>query len=134
MMRSPRRAGRRRHCGWTTDPSWFVKRCNGSAKNKVGLLYIPPGTPWNNDYIESFNNRLRKECRNCNHWNTLFEARVAIGDFKTEHNQRHRHSLGPGPPNAGRVRWEYPSSAAELEFVRGPDNGPHATIRRPPSG
>jgi putative transposase len=30
---------------------------------KVGLS-IPPGTPWNNGYIESFNNRLRKECLN----------------------------------------------------------------------
>ena len=55
-------------------------------------VYIPPGTPWNNGYIESFNNRLRKECLNRNHWNTLFEARVVIGDFKTEHNHRHRHS------------------------------------------
>ena len=53
---------------------------------------IPPGTPWNNGYIESFNNRLRKECLNRNHWNTLFEARVVIGDFKHEHNHRHRHS------------------------------------------
>ena len=48
--------------------------------------------PWNNGYIESFNNRLRKECLNRNHWNTLFEARVVIGDFKDEHNHRHRHS------------------------------------------
>jgi hypothetical protein len=29
---------------------------------------------------------------NRNHWNTLFEARVVIGDFKHEHNHRHRHS------------------------------------------
>ena len=48
------------------------------------------GTPWNNGHIESFNNRLRKECLNRNHWNTLFEARVVIGDFKHEHNHRHR--------------------------------------------
>ena len=61
--------------------------CDG----KVGLSYIPPGT-WNNGYIESFNNRLRKECLNRNHWNTLLEARVVIGDFKHEHNHRHRHS------------------------------------------
>ena len=60
--------------------------------NKVGMVYIPPGTPWNNGYIESFNNRLRKECLNRNHWNSLFEARVVIGDFKHDHNQRHRHS------------------------------------------
>ena len=62
------------------------------CENKVGMVYIPPGTPWNNGYIESFNNRLRKECLNRNHWNTLFEARVVIGDFKREHNHRHRHS------------------------------------------
>ena len=49
---------------------------------KVGLSYIPPGSPWDNGYIESFNNRLRKECLNRNHWTTLFEARVVIGDFK----------------------------------------------------
>ena len=62
--------------------------CDG----KVGLLYIPPGTPWNNGYVESFNNRLRKECLNRNHWTNLREARVVIGDFKREHNHRHRHS------------------------------------------
>src|ERR1700752_3619010 len=59
---------------------------------KVGLSYIPPGTPWNNGYVESFNNRLRKECLNRNHWTNLLEARVVIGDFKHEHNHRHRHS------------------------------------------
>ena len=59
----------------------------------LGWLAPPTdASPWNNGYIESFNNRLRKECLNRNHWNTLFEARVVIGDFKTEHNYRHRHS------------------------------------------
>jgi transposase InsO family protein len=62
------------------------------CENKVRMSYIPPGTPWNNGYIESFNNRLSKECLNRSHWNTLFEARVVIGDFKDEHNTRHRHS------------------------------------------
>ncbi|MDT5130174.1 MAG: putative transposase [Mycobacterium sp.] len=52
------------------------------AENKTGLSCIPPGTPWNSGHIESFNNRLRKECLNRNHWNTLFEARVVTGDFK----------------------------------------------------
>ena len=71
--------------------------CDG----KVGVSYIPPGSPWDNGYIESFNNRLRKECLNRNHWNSLFEARVVIGDFKYEQNQP---PFGPGLPNAGRVR------------------------------
>ncbi|MCA2317714.1 IS3 family transposase, partial [Mycobacterium sp. WUMAC-025] len=60
------------------------------CENKTGMVYIPPGCPWDNGYIESFNNRLRKECLNRNYWNTLFEARVVIGDFKHEHNHRHR--------------------------------------------
>jgi transposase InsO family protein len=42
--------------------------------------------------LESFDNRLRKECLNRNHWNSLLEARVVIGDFKHEHNHRHGHS------------------------------------------
>ncbi|WP_084014185.1 integrase core domain-containing protein [Mycolicibacter kumamotonensis] len=62
------------------------------CKNKVGLSYIPRGTPWNNGHIESFNIRLRRECLNRNHWTSLLEARVVIGDFKHDHNHRHRHS------------------------------------------
>jgi putative transposase len=88
------------------------------CENKVGLSYIPPGTPWNNGYIESFNNRLRKECLNRNHWNTLFEARVVIGDFKKEHNHRHRHSaLGYRTPAeyAAGCRCTHTSTACEID-------------------
>jgi putative transposase len=35
---------------------------------------IPPGCPWGTGYIESFNNRLRKECLNRSDWITLVEA------------------------------------------------------------
>ncbi|GAA11748.1 putative transposase, partial [Gordonia alkanivorans NBRC 16433] len=45
-------------------------------QGSVGISYIPPGTPWNNGFIESFNNRLRDECLNRNCWPTLLEARV----------------------------------------------------------
>lgn len=62
------------------------------CRDRIGISYIPPGTPWNNGHIESFNNRLRKECLNRNHWTSLLEARVVIGDFKDDHNNRHRHS------------------------------------------
>ncbi|WP_420063345.1 integrase core domain-containing protein [Mycobacteroides chelonae] len=77
------------------------------CQKKVGSSYIPPGTPRNNGYIEPTSNRLRRECLNGNHWNTLLEARLVIGDFKDVHNHRHRHSalgyrtpcpLQPHPP------------------------------------
>ncbi|WP_124711614.1 IS3 family transposase [Mycolicibacterium nivoides] len=73
-------------------PEFISQALQQFCENKVGMVYIPPGTPWNNGHIESFNNRLRKECLNRNHWNTLLEARVVIGDFKHDHNHRHRHS------------------------------------------
>jgi putative transposase len=60
--------------------------------SRVGIVDIRPGTPWNNGYIESFNRRLRAECLNRNHWTSLLEARVVIGDYKDDHNRRHRHS------------------------------------------
>ncbi|MGW4094119.1 transposase [Nocardia sp. NPDC004750] len=60
--------------------------------DRVGISYIPPGTPWNNGYVESFNRRLRTECLNRNHWTSVLEARAVIGDFKADHNCRHRHS------------------------------------------
>lgn len=73
-------------------PELISQELQQYCAGKVGLSYIPPGTPWNNAYIESFNNRLRRECLNRNHWTTLLEARVVIGDFKQDHNHRHRHS------------------------------------------
>lgn len=44
------------------------------------MVYILPGCPRDNGYIELFNNRVRKECLDRNYWNALFEARVVTGD------------------------------------------------------
>ncbi|WP_078327096.1 integrase core domain-containing protein [Mycobacteroides salmoniphilum] len=72
------------------------------CRNRIGISYIPPGTPWNNGFIESFNSRMRRECLGRNHWTHLLEARVVIGDFKHEHNTRHRHSSLDESPGAAR--------------------------------
>lgn len=73
-------------------PEMISQALQQFCADRVGIVYIPPGTPWNDGYIESFNRRLRRECLNRNHWTSLLEARVVIGDFKTEHNLRHRRS------------------------------------------
>ena len=75
------------------------------CENKVGITYIPPGQPWHNPYIESFNSRLRKKCLNRNYWTDLLETKEMTGDFKHEHN--HRHS-SPGY----RTPAEYAANAA----------------------
>lgn len=76
--------------------------CNAMAywaKGQVGLHFIPPGEPWHNGYVESFNSRLRDECLNINSFWSLAQARVVISDWKHDYNQHRRHSaLGYQPP------------------------------------
>lgn len=62
------------------------------AGERVGLAFIPPGQPWRNGYIESFNGRMRDECLNINSFWSLTHARVVISDWKDEYNHRRRHS------------------------------------------
>lgn len=69
------------------------------ADRKVGLHFIPPGEPWRNGYVESFNSRVRDECLNINSFWSLTQARVVIGDWKHDYNHHRRHSaLGYQPP------------------------------------
>ncbi|GFZ99900.1 integrase [Nesterenkonia alkaliphila] len=71
------------------------------AGQKVGLHYIPPGAPWRNGYVESFNSRIRDECLNINSFYSLLHARVVISDWKYDYNHHRRHSsLGYQPPAA----------------------------------
>ena len=62
------------------------------AGQRVGLCFIPPGEPWRNGYVESFNSRVRDECLNINVFWSLAQARVVIGDWKDEYNWHRRHS------------------------------------------
>jgi len=69
------------------------------AGERVGLAFIPPGQPWRNGYVESFNARARDECLNINTFWSLTHARVVIADWKQEYNNHRRHSaLGYQPP------------------------------------
>ena len=69
------------------------------ADGQVGLHFIPPGEPWRNGYVESFNSRIRDECLNINSFWSLAQARVVIGDWKHDYNHHRRHSsLGYLPP------------------------------------
>ncbi|WP_206450833.1 integrase core domain-containing protein, partial [Micrococcus sp. KRD026] len=62
------------------------------AGTRTGLSYIPPGSPWRNGYVESFNSRIRDECLNINSFYSLLHAQVIIGDWKDEYNHHRRHS------------------------------------------
>jgi transposase InsO family protein len=66
---------------------------------QVKTLYIEPGSPWENGYIESFNGRLRDELLNGEIFETLLEAKVLIERWRRHYNQIRPHSsLGYRPP------------------------------------
>jgi transposase InsO family protein len=62
------------------------------AESNVGTLYIEPGAPWENAYIESFNSRFRDELLNREEFTSLLEARVLTDDYKLDYNHRRPHS------------------------------------------
>ncbi len=65
----------------------------------VKTLYIEPGSPWENGYIESFNGKLRDELLNGELFYTLLEAQVLIEHWRREYNTIRPHSaLGYQPP------------------------------------
>jgi transposase InsO family protein len=65
----------------------------------VKTLFIEPGSPWENGYIESFNGRLRDELLNGEIFTTLIEAKVLIENWRNNYNTIRPHSaLGYKPP------------------------------------
>jgi len=68
---------------------------------KVGAktLYIQPGSPWENGYVESFNGKLRDELLNGEVFNTLREAQILIERYRQTYNRIRPHrSVGYVPP------------------------------------
>jgi putative transposase len=69
------------------------------ARLGVKTLFIEPGSPWENGYIESFNGKLRDELLNREIFMTLEEAKVLIEQWRRDYNQIRPHSsLGYQPP------------------------------------
>ncbi len=58
----------------------------------VEHIFIDPGKPMQNGYIESFNGKLRMECLNQHWFRNLSEAKNIIEDWRREYNQVRPHS------------------------------------------
>ena len=72
----------------------------------VTTLFIAPGSPWENGYIESLIGKMRDELLNREIFYTLDEARVLIEQWRREYNQVRPHSsLGYRPPAPEAVEW-----------------------------
>jgi putative transposase len=66
---------------------------------EVAPLFIEPGSPWENEYVESFNNKLRDELLNGELFYTLTETQIIIEQWRRQYNTCRPHSaLGYRPP------------------------------------
>jgi putative transposase len=82
----------------------------------VKTLYIEPGSPWENGYIESFNGKLRDELLNGETFDTVLEAQVLVETWRRHYNAVRPHSsLGYRPPAPEAVQ-PWPSGSASLRL------------------
>jgi transposase InsO family protein len=58
----------------------------------TGTVFIDPGSPWQNAWIESFNGRMRDEVLNGTQFDSRFEARVLTEAWRIDYNNHRPHS------------------------------------------
>jgi len=72
----------------------FVSRavCQWLETSGCQTLFITPGSPWENGYIESFFDKLRDECLNREVFRNGREAQVIVENWRQEYNNYRPHS------------------------------------------
>jgi putative transposase len=74
--------------------------------NDTASVFIDPGSPWQNAWIESFNGRFRDELLNGWQFDSLLEARVLIEDWRIDYNWNRPHTAhGDLTPAEFATRW-----------------------------
>ena len=58
----------------------------------IELLFIRPGKPIENAYVESFNGKFRDECLNLHWFTSLRDAKQTINKWRKDYNQVRPHS------------------------------------------
>ena len=76
-------------------------------------VFIEPGSPWENPFVESFNSRVRDELFNIEEFATLLEAQVVVEAWRIEYNTYRPHSsLGDLTPAEYAASWTSPNQPA----------------------
>ena len=72
----------------------FVARtvCDWLEKSGCKTIFIKPGSPWENPYIESFNGKFRDECLNREIFRNGREAQEVVENWRREYNEFRPHS------------------------------------------
>ena len=83
----------------------------------VRTLFIEPGSPWENGYLESFNGKLRDELLNGKLFDTLREAQVLVEQWRRHYNTRRPHSSLSYRPPAPEAMQPWPPGVATLHLA-----------------
>jgi putative transposase len=69
--------------------SEFTAKSVRDRLERLGIktLFIEPGSPWENGYIESFNGKLRDELLNGEIFDNILEARVITEEWREHYNK-----------------------------------------------
>ena len=72
----------------------FTARATREWLEGVGArtLYLEPGSPWENGYVESFNGKLRDELLDREVFYTLLEVQVLTEQYRQTYNRVRPHS------------------------------------------
>ena len=90
----------------------------------VRTLFIEPGSPWENGYVESFNGKLRDECLNRELFLNLTETRYVVDRWRLDYNHHRPHSM---------LNWQTPAVfAARCRGRRCPCAAPGSATPHPP--
>ncbi len=82
----------------------------------AGSVFIEPGSPWQNPYVESFGSRIRDELLGVEQFSCLAEAKVLVEDWRCDYNERRPHSaLGMMAPAKFAKAWR--QAAAEGKVI-----------------
>ena len=85
---------------------------NWLARIGINTLFVAPGAPWENGYIESFNSKLRDELLNGEILISMADAMHLAKTYKIEYNENRPHSgLGYQTPN------EFAASCGHADFA-----------------
>jgi len=66
--------------------------CKWLKESGCKTIFIKPGSPWENPYIESFNGKLRDECLNREIFRNGREAQEVVENWRREYNEFRPHS------------------------------------------
>jgi putative transposase len=77
----------------------------------VATLFIEPGSPWENGYVESFNSKLRDELLDGEIFYTLREAQILTADWRRLYNGLRPHRSCLQRPAAAPLLWAPPAGS-----------------------